>query len=213
MKVDKSKEAVKIFDKYAKLYQSKYMDVERYADILDLFCQHISDENPQVLELACGPGNVTKYLMQRRPDFKILGMDLAPKMIELARMHNPQCRFLVEDVRSIGQLEDKYHGIIAGFCLPYLSKKECGQLIVDAARILLPGGVLYLSTMEDEYSKSDYTESSSTKEKMFIHYHESAYLLEFLKHEGFQLIELVRKKYVDGENKSVTDLCLLGQKN
>jgi ubiquinone/menaquinone biosynthesis C-methylase UbiE len=70
--MDKTKIAVKIFDSSAHVYQDKFMNVDLYRESLDLFCDTIVKENASVLELACGPGNVTKHLLQKRPDFKIL---------------------------------------------------------------------------------------------------------------------------------------------
>ena len=72
--MNKIPDSVAIFDKLAELYQTKYMDVSLYNDSLDLFCDCILVENPEILEIACGPGNITKYLLQKRSDFKIYGI-------------------------------------------------------------------------------------------------------------------------------------------
>jgi 23S rRNA G2069 N7-methylase RlmK/C1962 C5-methylase RlmI len=52
---------------------------------------------------------------------------------------------------------------MCGFCLPYLSKEEAVKLIRDAAAILNPDGVFYISTMEDDYSKSDFKHQVQAK--------------------------------------------------
>ena len=85
--MDRSQQAAAAFDKNAVLYQDRFMDFELYNDTFNLFCVHVLTENAHILDLACGPGNITKYLLQQRPDFKILGIDLAPKMIELAKVN------------------------------------------------------------------------------------------------------------------------------
>src|SRR6476660_8726042 len=58
---EKSAAAVSLFNKLAKQYQDKYMDVSLYHHSFDIFCRHISKPNAEILELACGPGNITKY--------------------------------------------------------------------------------------------------------------------------------------------------------
>ena len=73
--MDKSKIAVAIFNKLAKMYQDKFMNVDLYSESFDLFCNAIQKENATILEIACGPGNITKYLLNKRPDFNILGID------------------------------------------------------------------------------------------------------------------------------------------
>src|SRR5438045_2838934 len=99
--MDKTKIAVDLFNKLASEYQKKYMDVSLYSDSLNLFCKLIPKQNATVLELACGPGNVTKYLLDKRPDLKILGTDLGPNMIKLARQNNPTVEFKILDCRNI----------------------------------------------------------------------------------------------------------------
>lgn len=207
--MDKSAAAVAVFDKLAELYQTKYMDVARYARSLDLFCQNTKSD-AQILELACGPGNITKYLLDKRPDFQILGTDLAPNMIALAQTNNPSAQFEVMDCRQIAKLKTTYDAIMCGFCLPYLSKEEALQLIGDASKIMNTGGIFSISTMEDNYSKSG-IEFSSSGDSVFMHYHEAGYLTQALLENGFELIDLERISY-EHNHKPTTDLILIAKK-
>lgn len=207
--MDRSKNAITLFDKLAKLYESKYMNVDLYREGLDLFCGQIPKKNPEILELACGPGNITKYLLQKRPDLKIFGTDLAPNMIALAKANNPEAEFGLMDCRNIKQLAKKYDGIMCGFALPYLSKEEAIQLIADTANLLHPKGILYLSTMSDDYSKSG-IEAASTGDKTFVYYHQADYLTKALEENGFKII---LSKYQDYPlKKGITDLIIVAQK-
>ncbi|MFT3793192.1 class I SAM-dependent methyltransferase [Flavobacterium sp.] len=208
--MDKSTAAAAVFDKLADVYQSKYMDVSLYADSLDLFCRQ-AKADAQVLELACGPGNITQYLLNKRPDLKILGTDLAPNMIALARANNASAQFEIMDCRQINRIQKQYDALMCGFCLPYLSKEEALQLIVDAATIVRPGGIFYLSTMEDDYAKSG-IEFSSSGDSMFMHYHESGYLKQALGDNGFEIIDCQRISY-EHHNKPTTDLILVASKS
>ena len=65
------------------------MNLDIYNDTYDLFCDKIEKINPQVLEIGCGPGNITRYILSKRPDLKIYGIDIAPNMIKLAKENNP----------------------------------------------------------------------------------------------------------------------------
>jgi len=134
--LDKSKQSVEIFNKLANHYDEKYMDVSSYHKSFDLFCATIKKQNTEILELACGLGNITKYILSKRPGFKILGTDLAPHMIDLAKKNNPTAQFELMDSRKISSIEKKYDAIKCGFCLPYLSKEEAIKLIADASKIL-----------------------------------------------------------------------------
>lgn len=200
--------AVDVFDANAQGYQDKFMNVDLYSESLDVFCDSIKTSGASILELACGPGNVTKYLLDKRPDFKIYGTDLSVNMLELAMQNNPAASFQLMDCRDIHKIKDKYDGVMASFCLPYLTREESLKLIHDAGKILNPKGVLYLSTMEDDYTKSG-LETTPAGNTLFMNYHEAGYLNACLIAEGFDVIHLDRKEYVDSYGKMVKDLIIV----
>ncbi|WP_264521083.1 class I SAM-dependent DNA methyltransferase [Flavobacterium sp. N1994] len=208
--MDQTKIAVEVFNKLANAYQDKFMDVSLYHDSFDIFCNNIVGEKATVLELACGPGNITKYLLEKRPDIKILGTDLAPNMISLAKKNNPSANFELLDVKKIKNLNKKFDAIMCGFGLPYLSKKEAIQFITDSSQVLNANGVLYISTMEDDNSKSGFKKGSSGDE-IFMNYHQEDYLTEALENTGFKIIELQRKNYLHNQ-QDTTDLIIIATK-
>lgn len=208
--MDHTKIAVGLFNKLANTYQDRFMDVSLYHDSFNIFCQNIKKQNAAVLELACGPGNITKYLIEKRPDLKITGTDLAPNMIELAKINNPTAAFSLLDFREIKSLNKRFDAIMCGFGLPYLSKNEAIRFIADSVHVLNPGGILYLSTMEDDNSKSRFQKGSSG-DKIFMNYHEAGYLTEALEDNGFKIIDLQRKNYLHNE-QDTTDLILIATK-
>ena len=207
--MDHSKNAAGIFNKYADLYQEKFMDVSLYHDSFNAFCDHL-EQNASVLELACGPGNITNYLLSKRPDLRIFGTDLAPNMVALAKQNNPSAEFSVLDCREIKTLGKTFDAVMCGFCLPYLHKPEALKLISDCAELLHPGGVLYLSTMEDDNSKSTFKKGSKGDE-IFMNYHEESYLKETLEKNGLKVF-LTDRKNSTSNNEPVVDLILIANK-
>ncbi|MFN0176009.1 MAG: class I SAM-dependent DNA methyltransferase [Saprospiraceae bacterium] len=210
--MNKVKTAKEIFNQHATDYQNKFMNVDLYQHSFDLFCNNIPQENADILEIACGPGNITKYLLKKRPDFKILGIDLAPNMIELARINNPEAEFEVMDCREIALLPNTYDAIMCGFCLPYLSKEESIKLITDATLRLKSDGVLYISTMEDDYSKSG-IQTNSHGDQVYMYFHQADYLIKALKENGCKIIDLIRQDYPTQGEVKTTDLLLVATKN
>jgi len=203
--------AVGVFNKCATEYQEKFMNVDVYKDSLDLFCDSIPNKNALILELACGPGNITKYLLNKRPGFKIFGIDLSANMLAIASISNPSAEFQLMDCRDIGKLGKKYDGIMCGFCLPYLSKEEAIQLIRDAAELLAPGGLIYISTMEDDYNRSG-MQTSSSGDQLYVHYHQADYLAKALKENGLTIIDLRRQQCPANDGTIATDLLIIAGK-
>ena len=211
MNDDPYKVTFETWNKIAGLYQDKFMDLDLYNDTYDRFCDEVIKVGAKVLEIGCGPGNITRYILSKRPDFILEGIDVAPDMIQLAKKSNPSEKFHVMDARKIDQLTEKYDAIICGFCMPYLSKEDCEKLIRDSAILLNDEGILYFSTIEGAYEKSGY-EAGSSGDKSFVYYHSEEYLLEQLKENNFELISLDYKKYLKTESEISTHLIFTARK-
>lgn len=205
---NKTRMAVGVFDLRANEYQDKFMNVDLYGDALDLFCDSVQAENARVLDIACGPGNLTRYLLDRRPDFQVLGIDLSPNMLLLAQSNDPEAEFRLMDCREITRLDETYDAIVCGFCLPYLSKEEALALLRDACGLLRPGGVLYLSTMENTYS-GPMLQRSSYGDELFMYYHEAGYLTKTLEENGCRILTEQYKSYPAPDGTMTTDLVVV----
>ncbi|HEY0091653.1 MAG TPA: class I SAM-dependent methyltransferase [Flavobacterium sp.] len=209
--MDRTKNAVEVFDKRATEYQDKFMDVSLYHECFDKFCDAISETKGDILDIACGPGNVSKYLLQQRPDYRIMGIDLSSRMIALAQVNNPTAKFEVMDCRNMRSLGSRFHGIVCAFVLPYLSKEATGKLIADTYELLLDGGVIYISTMEDAYEKSKMV-TSSYGDKIFMYFHDLNYLNQALVDSCFEILETRRQTYPTTDGTSVVDLIIIAKK-
>lgn len=205
--MDKYKTTFKTWDKVASLYEEHFMDLDLYDDTYAAFCEAIEKLNPKILEIGCGPGNITKHMLSKRPDFDLVGIDIAPNMVELAKQNNPNTSFQVMDSRDIDQLKTEYDGIICGFCIPYLSKNDCIKLMKDAKNLLSEDGVFYLSFIEGDYKKSGY-QTGSSGDKVYFYYHELDRIRTDLSENGFEIITLNHKNYMrkDGTNEMHTIL-------
>lgn len=204
-------DAADAFDKSAKIYQDKFMDVSLFADTFNFFCDNILADHASILDIACGPGNITRYLLDRKPDYDVLGIDLAPNMLSLAQANNPTATFQLMDCRDIGQIEERFDGIMCGFCLPYLTRQEAVALIADVAGLLKPGGVFYLSTMEeDDLTKSRF-QISSTGDQVYVNYHRGDDLTSAMRESNFEVIDLKRFRSPDKNGINITDLVLIGR--
>ncbi len=53
-----------------------------------------------IVDLGCGPGNVTRFLQERWPEADILGIDSSPEMLEEGRAAIPAARFQTGDIAT-----------------------------------------------------------------------------------------------------------------
>lgn len=212
--MDKTTAAIRLFDAHARDYEKQFMDVGPYQGPLDAFCAAIGPHAAEVLELACGPGNITKYLLGKRPDLRILATDLSPNMLERALANNPQITVQCLDCRAVATLGRRFDAIVCGFALPYLNPEETARLIQDMAFMLEPNGVLYLSTMEGDPAQSGWRSPASTPGmQVHMQFHEADFLTSTLRANGCSLIHLDRTQTSSADGTVFTDLMFVAQKD
>jgi trans-aconitate 2-methyltransferase len=78
---------------------------ERGRPFVELIARIGADEPRTVVDLGCGPGNLTRLLAERWPDARITGIDSSPEMIAKAIETGSGVAFAVGDVRTWGPEE------------------------------------------------------------------------------------------------------------
>ncbi|MSZ77590.1 MAG: methyltransferase domain-containing protein, partial [Actinobacteria bacterium] len=73
---------------------------ERGRPFVELLARVGADDPRRVVDLGCGPGNLTALLARRWPGASVTGLDSSPEMIEAARRDEPQVDFEVVDLRD-----------------------------------------------------------------------------------------------------------------
>lgn len=205
--------SVQRFNDFANEYAERFKNIDAYIDSFERFYALNTINSPTILELACGPGNVTGYLKSRLPKSKILGIDLAPKMIELAHQSVPNADFKVMDVRNISDMKQNYDMIMCAFCLPFLSKADTNILIADCALLLNPQGKLFISTMEgSELDVGFETTSFSGEASVYFNYHKQTDLEHALKTNGFKVEYFKRQAYTEVNGSITYDLIFIAEK-
>ncbi|NMH26088.1 class I SAM-dependent methyltransferase [Flavobacterium solisilvae] len=210
--MNRNESTLKTWDKLALNYQSKFMTMDLYDSTYDLFCESIKKDDASILELGCGPGNITKYLQDKNPNYSILATDTAPSMIELGKINVPKAKFQLLDVRDITDLNLRFDAILCGFVLPYLNQEETKKFISDSFQILNDNGILYFSCIEREKSYAETQTSSDGKFTMEVNYHDANYLLQTLEENNFEVLNVSRIHYEKPMDKFDIHLVIIAKK-
>lgn len=98
-----------------------------------------------VVEVGCGPGHVTDFLAQAGAD--VMGIDLAPGMVEEARRRFPERRFEVGDLNALMRPvnDDGWGAVLAWYSLVHAAASELTGSVAALARPLRPGGWLVIA--------------------------------------------------------------------
>jgi SAM-dependent methyltransferase len=92
-----------------------------------------------LLNLGCGGGK-NAYNLKRR--FEVTGVDLSPAMLDQARQLNPECHFLIGDMRSCS-LGEPFDAVLIDDAISYMTTPEdLSAVFRNAYRHLRVGGVM-----------------------------------------------------------------------
>ena len=95
-----------------------------------------------VLDVGCGPGRTTGSLAAR--GLRVVGIDLSPGMIEVARRDHPALDFRVGSMTALDLPDGSVAGIVAWWSIIHLPREVVPQAFAEFHRVLAPGGVLLL---------------------------------------------------------------------
>lgn len=95
----------------------------------------------RVLDAGCGNGAYSHYLSDK---FKVIGVDISEKQIELARQNAPNAEFLCEDITKIKFPDEHFDGILSYYSIIHVPRDEHYELLSNFYRMLKVKGVVLL---------------------------------------------------------------------
>jgi ubiquinone/menaquinone biosynthesis C-methylase UbiE len=128
----------RFFDRVAPIWDTRTASPERMAP-LDAALELARVTPRRILDLGTGTGEAAIWLAERFPNASIVGVDLAPKMIEAARERLPE--------ELTGRV--RYEVADAGARLPFadadfdlVAQVSVSAFFAETARVIEPGGTL-----------------------------------------------------------------------
>lgn len=204
--------AASIYNQHVKEYMNKFMDLTLYKDTFEYLLEKLP-YGGNVLELGCGPGNVAKYILDKRPDLHYLGIDFAAEMIKAAKEVNRNAEFQRMDIRNAGQIEGSFDAVMAPFCIPYLSADDLPGVIANMKRLTADKAIIYLSFMEGPRERSGFEKTCFTgDDELYISYFPKSETELLLKKHDFEITRSYNKDYPEMDGSVTTDLIYIAEK-
>lgn len=98
----------------------------------------------RVLDLATGPGYGAVEATRRGAS--VVGVDIAPTMVRLARQLHPDIDFRVADAEALPFEDGSFDAAISNFIVPHLGRPEL--TVREVVRVLRTGGRMALTTWD-----------------------------------------------------------------
>ncbi|WP_287964397.1 class I SAM-dependent methyltransferase [Diaphorobacter sp.] len=115
-------------------------------DELDVLVELLPTPGTRVIELGCGGARMARQMLQRWPDMRYLGLevDLRQHAINLQNTP-PRMRFAVGGAQAIACDDAQFDLALMLKSLHHVPLDVMDQALTEVARVLRPGGHLYVS--------------------------------------------------------------------
>lgn len=97
----------------------------------------------KIADIGCGPGHVTRHLASLGAD--VMGIDISPAMIEIARAENPGLDFKLESMTDLSEPDQSLAGAVLLYSIINLSPTERERTFAQIFRRLRAGGIALVS--------------------------------------------------------------------
>ena len=96
------------------------------------------EPNSKVLDLCCGSGDLGRIIKKIQPSCDVIGVDFSPKMLEIARLKNPNITYWEIDATDLPFEKNSFDYIVMGFGLRNIPEKN--KALEQVHRILKTNG-------------------------------------------------------------------------
>jgi len=134
------------YDRVAEEYAARFFDEFAHKPLdralLDCFAEQVRELGP-VADVGCGPGQLARYLGER--GVRVMGIDLSPEMVALARRLSPDIQFRQGTMLALDLDDAALGGIAAFYSIIHIPPEGLPRAFAEFARVLRPGGRLLLA--------------------------------------------------------------------
>jgi len=186
----------KTWDKIAKKYEEHRPKwPEKDCPLFKYFLSNLQTGS-LILDIGSGTGlPYAKKLIEN--GFKVLGIDISPTMVKIAKKNVPQGQFKQLSMTDL-DYENKFEGVISSFSMLLLDPEQFNDVAKRIVRALKKGGFFYLSLNEPEeenidVDNYDYTIIEIMGQKMYSRPYTEKEVLTIFSSLGMKLMKLYRK--------------------
>ena len=137
------------YDEFAAHYVPGWRALQYYGPLVADFLLRTVTPECRVLDVGCGPGHLTRNLA---PDVSVTGIDLSPRMLEVASSERPQGRYELHDLHDPLPADwEPFDVVVAVGCLEFC--RDLTGTLRNLAGACAPGARLLVGVVEDRSAR------------------------------------------------------------
>lgn len=155
----------------------------------------------EVLDVGCASGLKANYLIEN--GFKVAGIDISDKLLEIAKRNVPEGRFTELSMMDLDHMPERFDGVFAQASLLHIPKKDAEDAVQKMDHRLKMGGFLYIAVKE---RREGQPEEEIVKEhdygfdyERFFSYFSMTELETYFAHAGIEVVSEFRNPSPSGK--------------
>jgi SAM-dependent methyltransferase len=149
-------------------------------------------------DFGCGPGQTTKFLFDAGVK-DIIGIDLSPEMVNVARRIFPYIRFETNDLLALTYDANHFASAVAFYAIVHFDYDQISRAFMEVNRVLKKGAHFLFSFHVGEETVH-FDKANDIDVDIDLHFLQTDRILELLRDNKFRIIDTVeRLPYPDVE--------------
>lgn len=197
------KNIIDCYDRTASNYADKFMDELSHKHLDQLLLHAFAAENianGKCIDLGCGPGQTTRHLAGRGWK-ELVGTDISPVMIKVAKAINPQLQFETADMLRLPYPANSFGSAIAFYSIVHFDYPQLSVAFKEIRRVLKDNGQ-FLFSFHIGDTPVHLDEFLDQPVNIDFHFFDPVKIIELLRSGGFEIIDSLERDYYPGEYPS-----------
>lgn len=208
MPMDTTQLVKNTYNQIADSYTDRYFDISSDIPLIDRLLS-LLPEQAKILDLGCGPGNFTQYLVSK--GFITEGIDISEAMLTIAKQHLPQVPFVQGNMSALPYTDESFDAVVSAYSLIHIAQADIPNTLMGIKRVLKKNGLI-LVLAQIGNSDQMIAEPLQPKLQNFVNFFRLEQLAKAFQEQGFQIKEHIEIPIDDPDNLTNSILFLIAQK-
>lgn len=202
--MQEQKNIIDCYNKTANNYAEKFIHELENKHLDKILLKAFITENShkgKLIDLGCGPGQTTKFLFDNGHT-NIMGTDLSPEMIKVAKQINPTLHFEQADMLHLKYHDNSFGAAIAFYSIVHFNYQQIRTALKEIKRVLINKGdllfsfhignnIMHLDNFLDHVVEIDF------------HFFEVQKIKDIIVETGYEIVDIIeRQPYSEFEHPS-----------